>query len=86
MILLDMPEQPIPLSPADLVYRHISICGSFVGSFGDLKDMLAFASEKGVRPWIQKIGNSLEEVNRGIDIMFAGKAHYRLVICGEGRE
>lgn len=86
LVFLDLPEQPVPLLPATLIYRHISIVATFVGSHEDLKEMLAFASEKGVRPWIETVGNSLEDVNRGIENMANGKAHYRIVISGEGRE
>lgn len=86
LVLLDLPEQPIPLAPATLIYRHISIVATFVGSHEDLEEMLAFASEKGVRPWVEPVGNSLDEVNRGIEKMANGNAHYRIVISGEGRE
>lgn len=84
--MLDLPEQPVAFSPANIVYRHTNVVGSFVGSHEDLAEMLAFASKTGVRPWIQKVGNSLDEVNRGINLLMNGKAHYRLVICGEGRD
>ncbi|CDH55499.1 mannitol [Lichtheimia corymbifera JMRC:FSU:9682] len=86
LILMDVPEQPLSISPTLLVYSHISIVGTFVGSNDDLKEMLALASEKGVRPWIQRVGNSLDEVNRGIQTVLDGKARYRVVICGQGRE
>ena len=86
LVLLDIPEQPVPFSAPAFVYKHIQIIGSFVGSNEDLSEMLQFASETGVRPWIQKVGNSLEEVNRGVGILMNGKAHYRVVICGEGRQ
>ncbi|KAI9252355.1 chaperonin 10-like protein [Phascolomyces articulosus] len=85
LILLDLPDDPVPLTSTAFVLRHISIIGSFVGSSDDLYEMLAFASETGVRPWINKIGNTLDDVNQGIDRIMNGKAHYRLVICGEGR-
>ncbi|KAI8139138.1 chaperonin 10-like protein [Fennellomyces sp. T-0311] len=86
LVLLDIPEQPVPFSAPAFVYKHIQIIGSFVGSSEDLHEMLQFASETGVRPWIQKVGNSLDEVNRGVGLLMSGKAHYRLVICGEGRQ
>lgn len=86
LILLDLPEQPITLPPGALIYRHLSMVGSFVGSNVDLAEMLAFASETGVRPWIEKFGNSCEEVNNGIKQLMSGKARYRVVICGKGRQ
>jgi D-arabinose 1-dehydrogenase-like Zn-dependent alcohol dehydrogenase len=86
LILLDLPEQPISIPPAVLIYRHLSIVGSFVGSNVDLAEMLAFASETGVRPWVEKVGNSVEDVNNGIKLLMSGKARYRVVICGNGRQ
>ncbi|KAG0167693.1 hypothetical protein DFQ30_005751 [Apophysomyces sp. BC1015] len=84
-VLLDVPEQPLSISAVPFVYRHISMVGSFVGSNDDVEEMLAFASEKGVRPWVQTVANTLEEVNYGVQDLIDGKAHYRLVICGRGR-
>ncbi|KAI8991822.1 chaperonin 10-like protein [Mycotypha africana] len=80
MILLDVPEEPIVLPPASFIYQNISLIGSFVGSNDDLKDMLALAAQTGVRPWIQKVGGSLEGVMAGVTDLIRGKAHYRIVL------
>ncbi|KAI8079984.1 chaperonin 10-like protein [Halteromyces radiatus] len=85
VVLLDLPEQPITIPPSALVYRQIALVGSFVGSNADLHDMLLLASQANVRPWIQKIGKSLEQVNQGVLDLMDGKAHYRIVICGENK-
>ncbi|CAO3599376.1 unnamed protein product [Absidia cylindrospora] len=85
VVVLDIPEQPIAIPPSALVQRQLSIVGSYVGSNDDLHDMLQLASKANVRPWIQKIGNSLEQVNQGVLDLMDGKAHYRLVISGEGQ-
>ncbi|KAL7328747.1 hypothetical protein PS15p_206973 [Mucor circinelloides] len=85
MILIDVPDEPILLPVAALVYQHISLIGTFVGSNDDLKEMLEFASQTGVRPWVQTVENTLEGVNGGIKDLINGKAHYRIVINGEGR-
>lgn len=86
LVLLDLPEQPISLPPGALVYRHLSVVGSFVGSNVDLAEMLSLASKTGVRPWIEKVGNTCEDVNNGIKKLMSGKARYRVVICGQGRQ
>ncbi|GAN08196.1 alcohol dehydrogenase-like protein [Mucor ambiguus] len=85
MVLIDVPDEPILLPAAALVYQHISLIGTFVGSNDDLKEMLEFASQTGVRPWIQTVENTLEGVNGGIKDLINGNAHYRIVIDGEGR-
>lgn len=81
VIVLDIPERPISIPPPALIYRQLNLVGSFVGSNSDLHDMLALASEKNVRPWIEKVENNLTSVNQAILKLMDGKAHYRLVIC-----
>ncbi|KAI8979904.1 alcohol dehydrogenase-like protein [Pilobolus umbonatus] len=85
LVLLDIPEENISIPSASFIYKHIQIVGSFIGSNDDVKEMLQFASETGVRPWVQTVGNSLEEVNKGVELLMNGKAHYRIVITGKGR-
>ncbi|KAI8080224.1 alcohol dehydrogenase-like protein [Gilbertella persicaria] len=82
IVLIDLPDEPISMPAGALSYRHISLVGTFVGSNVDLEEMLAFASETGVRPWIQTVENTLEGVNGGIKDLIQGKAHYRIVIGG----
>jgi D-arabinose 1-dehydrogenase-like Zn-dependent alcohol dehydrogenase len=65
---------------------YLSVVGSFVGSNVDLAEMLSLASKTGVRPWIEKVGNTCEDVNNGIKKLMSGKARYRVVICGQGRQ
>lgn len=81
-ILLDLPEKPIPIPAGSLIYRHISLVGSYVGSHEDLVEMLAFAAEKGVRPWIESV--PMAEVNRGLDKVMKGGVRYRVVLVKEG--
>lgn len=85
MVMIDVPDEQILLPVAALVYSHISLIGTFVGSNDDLKEMLEFASQTGVRPWIETVENTLEGVNGGIKDLINGKAHYRIVINGESR-
>ncbi|GAB5586872.1 hypothetical protein Unana1_01772 [Umbelopsis nana] len=86
LILLDLPEQQLQIPATAIVYRHLSIVGSFVGSNVDLVEMLALASKTGVRPWVETVGNTCEEVNNGIKHLMSGKARYRVVISGKGRQ
>lgn len=82
---LDVPEAPISLPIEILVYQNRTITGTYVGSNQDIKEMLDFASKTGVRSWIQTVDSSLEGVNQGIQDLINRKAHYRIVIKGEGR-
>lgn len=81
----DVPEEPISLPIEILVYQNRTITGTYVGSHQDLREMLDFASETGVRSWVQTVDNSLEGVNQGIKDFMNRKPHYRIVIKGEGR-
>ncbi|CAM0135680.1 unnamed protein product [Umbelopsis sp. WA50703] len=85
LVMLDLPEKPMTFSPVALIYKHLSVVGSFVGSNNDLAEMLDLASKANVRPMIEKVGNTSEEVNKGIDKLISGKVRYRVVICGKGR-
>ncbi|RUS31328.1 chaperonin 10-like protein [Jimgerdemannia flammicorona] len=84
VVLLDLPEVPISLPAASLIYRHISLVGSFTGSTEDLEEMLTFAAEKGVRPWIKKV--PMAEVNKGVDMVIKGGVRYRVVLVKDGAE
>lgn len=86
LVLIDVPEQDLVIPPVSLVYNHIGITGTYVGSHDDLKEMLEFASKTGVRPWVTTVDNSLEGVNQGVKDLINGKGHYRIVIDGVGRE
>jgi alcohol dehydrogenase (NADP+) len=54
------------------------ILGSAIGSIDDIKDMLKLASEKNVRPVIQKL--PMSEVNKGLDMVRDGSVRYRVVL------
>lgn len=85
LILIDIPEQAISIAAFSLCYVNISLEGTFVGGKEALKEMLEFASEHNVRPWISTVENTLEGVNQGVKDLINGKAHYRIVISGVGR-
>jgi len=46
-----------------------------------LAEMLKFAAEKKIKPWIQKY--PMNEVNKAVVDMKAGKARYRYVLVNE---
>ena len=86
LILLDLPELPVQFPAGAICYTHIRFAGSFIGSHEVTKEMLEFASEKNVRPWVTTVENTLEGVNQGVLDLMHGKAHYRIVIDGIGRK
>ncbi|KAL3459360.1 hypothetical protein BJX64DRAFT_301448 [Aspergillus heterothallicus] len=64
-----------------LIPTAIHVAGSVIGSPGEIKEMLEFAAEKNIIPWIET--RPLAEVNQAIDDMGQGKARYRYVLVNE---
>ncbi|RYP17470.1 hypothetical protein DL765_004516 [Monosporascus sp. GIB2] len=64
-----------------LLLKAVKISGSFIGSPGEVEEMLRLAVEKNVRPWIQE--RPLREANQAIVDMEEGKARYRYVLVNE---
>jgi D-arabinose 1-dehydrogenase-like Zn-dependent alcohol dehydrogenase len=67
-----------------LIGKGCKIGGSQIGSPQDIEEMLKFAAEKGVKPWVQK--RSMKEANRSVVEMEEGKARYRYVLVNPDSE
>lgn len=78
LVMLGLPNDEIKFLPMFVVGRGIRVIGSLIGSIEDIEDMLKLASEKNVRPIIQKL--PMAKVNEGITIMREGRARYRVVL------
>uniref|UniRef100_H3GMM7 Alcohol dehydrogenase-like C-terminal domain-containing protein n=1 Tax=Phytophthora ramorum TaxID=164328 RepID=H3GMM7_PHYRM len=78
LVMLGLPNDEIKFQPMFVVARGVRVVGSLIGSIEDIKDMLKLASEKNVRPIIQKL--PMAKVNEGITIMREGRARYRVVL------
>jgi D-arabinose 1-dehydrogenase-like Zn-dependent alcohol dehydrogenase len=59
----------------------VHLGASFIASPSDLAEMLQFAGDKGIKPWIQKY--PMDKVNQAVVDMHAGKARYRYVLVNE---
>lgn len=77
-VLLGVPNEDIKFHPFSLVGPGCAFIGSKIGSIQDVKDMLKLASEKDVRPVIQKL--PMARVNEGIQLVRDGKVRYRVVL------
>ncbi|RYP52085.1 hypothetical protein DL769_010723 [Monosporascus sp. CRB-8-3] len=64
-----------------LLLKAVKLAGSFIGSPGEVEEMLRLAVEKNVRPWIQE--RPLLEANQAIVDMEEGKARYRYVLVND---
>ncbi|KAL4801939.1 Afadin and alpha-actinin-binding-domain-containing protein [Aspergillus unguis] len=73
------PEDPLPpLRAFSLIQKGVLVTGSSIGSPNDIRDMLELASQRGVRPWVER--KDMEGVNRALAEMHEGKARYRFVL------
>jgi len=76
---LSMPDEPSLQLPSFSVLRKgLTVQGSFVGSKGDVKEMLEFAAKTGVRPWVEKY--SLKNPKAALEYMEKGSPRYRIVM------
>ncbi|KAI9492558.1 chaperonin 10-like protein [Zychaea mexicana] len=78
-IMTTAPAITLDRIPASIVLqRQITIVGAAVGSPKQIREMLEFAAEKNVRPWIQKY--PMDQIREAIQALKEGKAKYRFVL------
>jgi D-arabinose 1-dehydrogenase-like Zn-dependent alcohol dehydrogenase len=70
-----------PVNAFTLIGNGIKSGGSAIGSPEEIREMLQFAADKKVRPWVQT--RPLKEANQAVIDMEAGKARYRYVLVNE---
>lgn len=81
LLVLHHPATPY-LSPSPtLIPDNVHLGASLIASPSVLSEMLQFAAEKKIKPWIQKY--PMDQVNKAIVDMNKGKARYRLVLVNE---
>ncbi|KAE8978721.1 hypothetical protein PR002_g24631 [Phytophthora rubi] len=77
-IMVGLPKDEVKFKPYQVVVKGVKFMGSHIGSIQDVKDMLALAAEKNVRPVIQKL--PMSKANEGIQMLRDGKVRYRVVL------
>jgi D-arabinose 1-dehydrogenase-like Zn-dependent alcohol dehydrogenase len=78
-IQVGAPEDKLPAIAAfGLIGKGCKIGGSQIGSPKEIEEMLAFAAEKGVKPWVEK--RNMKDANKCVVDMEDGKARYRYVL------
>ncbi|KAI7898559.1 chaperonin 10-like protein [Cokeromyces recurvatus] len=78
-INVGLPEWNFPeVNPMTLAMSQVNICGSAIGSPNEIEDMLKFAAEKNVRPWIKKY--PMKEAPKAIEDFKAGLPRFRFVL------
>lgn len=64
-----------------LIAGNVKIGGSGIGSPAEIREMLQFAADKNIRPWVET--RPLKDANKTIVDMAEGKARYRYVLVNE---
>ncbi|EED12604.1 zinc-binding alcohol dehydrogenase, putative [Talaromyces stipitatus ATCC 10500] len=64
-----------------LILRGAKLGGSVIGSPGDIRELLALAAEKKIKPWIEE--RPMKDANQTILDLNDGKARYRYVLVNE---
>ncbi|KAH7068568.1 alcohol dehydrogenase-like protein [Paraphoma chrysanthemicola] len=78
-IQVGAPEDKLPpIAAFALIGKGCKIGGSQIGSPKEIEQMLAFAAEKGVTPWVEK--RRMGDANSAVVQMEEGKARYRYVL------
>lgn len=81
-IQVGAPEEPLPgFSPFNLLMKGAKLGGSGIGSPKQIREMLEFAAEKKVKPFIQEW--DIEETNKAVVSMDEGNARYRYVLLNK---
>jgi uncharacterized zinc-type alcohol dehydrogenase-like protein len=78
LCLVGVPKSPVTLPAFPLIAGRRSVCGNPTGSRATLREALAFAARHGIRARTQAV--PMAEANRGLDLLRAGRARYRVVL------
>lgn len=78
-INVSMPEWNFPeISPYVFFISQVFIHGSAIGSPAEIEEMLLFAAEHNVKPWIETY--KMDDVVKAIEDFRAGKPRFRIVL------
>lgn len=77
-ILVGLPEAPLQFPGKNVIVGEKNLVGSLIGSVKTIKEMLAFAAEKQVLPWVEMY--ELRECNKAIEAVRRTKIRFRAVL------
>ncbi|WP_345294234.1 NAD(P)-dependent alcohol dehydrogenase [Luteimonas vadosa] len=78
MVLLGIPDQPVPLAAGVLVMQRRKLGGSLIGGIRETQEMLDFCAEHDIASDIELI--DIGQVNDAYERMIKGDVRYRFVI------
>ncbi|MGG7518825.1 NAD(P)-dependent alcohol dehydrogenase [Allorhizobium undicola] len=78
MVLLGVPENPVPVHAFSLIPARRSLAGSMIGSIKETQDMLDFCGKHNITPDIEII--DIKEINTAYERVLKSDVRYRFVI------
>jgi len=78
MVVVGIPENPVPIAAFSLIGGRRSLAGSMIGSIGETQEMLDFSGEHGITSDIEVIG--IQQVNDAYERVIKSDVRYRFVI------
>ncbi len=78
LCIVGVPQSPIAIPAFPLIMGRKTVCGSPIGSRGDIETMLAFAARHGIKA--QTESYAMNEVNRAMDRVRNNQGRYRVVL------
>jgi alcohol dehydrogenase (NADP+) len=72
----------LALSPMQMLMSNISVAGSMIGSPSDIEYMLKLASEHNIKPMIETLDISVENVKTAWERMLKNDVKFRFVLTG----
>ncbi len=78
MVLVGMPDQPLPLAAGALVARRRRLAGSMIGGIRETQEMLDFCAAHGIASDVEVI--DIAQINVAYERMLRADVRYRFVI------
>ncbi len=78
LVLVGLPEKPMPVNAFSVVANRRSLSGSSIGGIRETQEMLDFCAAQGVRPEIELI--RMDQINEAWERMIRQDVRYRFVI------
>lgn len=78
VVLVGLPNQPLPVNPFNVVRGRRSFAGSNIGGIKETQEMLDFCGEHHITADIELV--NIQDINEAYDRLLKGDVHYRFVI------
>jgi len=78
LVLVGVPERPLPVAAFNLVSLRRQLAGSLIGGIAETQEMLDYCGERGIVSDVEIIG--IQKINEAYERLLKGDVKYRFVI------